>query len=177
MAGFAPARAAAVNRRLGGGVKGFDFRPFEADHIESELEAARGVARMFCEPGFEARAEVAHGEGARGAIDEVVLGEGVEAAIAEDGAETGKIVGKGVENAEPVLAIVDFEALEGSEAIIGLDDSLGDGGHFFAAGSDAAHAVGGRERGHDGASDLGAESVRSFIQPPRERRWRDICRP
>ena len=127
--------------RQGGAIEGFDFGPFETDHIDSELHAAGGIARMFAEPGFEAEANVAHGERARRAIGEVMLRELIEAAIAENGAKAGKIVGEAVEDAEPILTIVDFETFEGREAIVGFDDFVGDAGERTAIGSDAAHAV------------------------------------
>src|SRR5271166_28754 len=99
------------DRWLGGGVKSFDFGPFEADHVEGELQAAGGIAWMLVEPGFEARTEIAHGERARGAIDEIVFRKRVKAAVAEDGAEAWKIVGEGVQDSKPILAIVDFETV------------------------------------------------------------------
>jgi hypothetical protein len=116
------------------------------------------VFGVIAEPGFEARAEVAHGEGARGAVGEIVLRQFVEAAIAEDRAKAGEIVRESVEDAEPVLAIVDFEALERSEAVVGFDDFIGDRSERTAVGRDAAHAVGGRERGHDRVGDVALES-------------------
>ena len=42
------------DRRERSGVEGFDFGPFEPDHVEGEYLAAARVLRMFAEPGFEA---------------------------------------------------------------------------------------------------------------------------
>jgi hypothetical protein len=79
---------------------------------------------MLAEPGFELRAEVAHGEGARGAIAQIGFREDIEAAVTQDGAEARKILGEAVQNAEPVLAIVDFEALERREPVVWFYEAL-----------------------------------------------------
>ena len=99
-------------RSFAGPIERFNFGPLEANHVDRELIAAAGVARMFAEPGFESRAKIAHREGTRRAIGQIVFRECVEAAIAEDRAQAGEIVGEGVENAEPILAVVNFEAFE-----------------------------------------------------------------
>ena len=64
----------------------------------------------------------------------------------------GKIFGESGEHAEPVLAIVNFQAFEGSQAVVGLDDLRRDGAHRAAIGCDRTHAFGTRQRSHDGAS-------------------------
>jgi hypothetical protein len=115
-----------THRRLGGGIESFDLRPFQANHVESELLAVAGITSMFAKPGFEARAEIAHGERTRRAIDEIGFGKSIEAAVAENGAKTRKVIGEAVENAEPVLPIVDFEALERAETVVRPDDARGD---------------------------------------------------
>lgn len=154
------------DRGLGGAVESFDFSPFEANHVDGELTAiASGV---LAEPGLETRTEVAHGERARGAVAEIVLRDLVEAAIAEDRAKAGEIVGEGVEDAEPVLPIVDFEAFEGSKAIVGLDDFVGDSGERTAVGVDTAHAIGRCERGHDRVGDVALESGKIHTAAARE---------
>jgi len=156
------------DRRFGGAVEGFDLGPFEANHVDSELVTACSVARVFAEPGYEAGAEVAHGEGTRGAVGEVVLGEPIKTTITENRAQAGEIVGEGVEDAEPVLAIVDFEALEGGEAVVGLDDFAGDVGERPAIWSNATHALGGREGSHNRIGDVTLESGEIHTAAARE---------
>jgi hypothetical protein len=80
-----------------------------------------------------------------------MLGEGVEATIAENGAEAREIVGEGIEHAEPILAIVDFEALKGSEPIVGLNEACGIRTHGLAVGSGTLHALRESERLHNRA--------------------------
>jgi hypothetical protein len=65
----------------------------------------------------------------------------IEAAVAENGANAGKILGEAGENAEPILAVIDFQAFEGSEAVVGLDETGGDPAHGASVGSEAAHAL------------------------------------
>src|SRR5277367_235067 len=116
---------------------------------------------MFFQPAHQARAEIAQREGPRWAIDQIRLGHGIEAAASEHGAHAGKILGEGREDAEPVLAIVNFQALERSEAVVGLDNLIGHGTHRAAIGRDGAHAFGARQRSHDGASHT-ALQVKEF---------------
>ena len=66
------------------------------------------------------------------------------------------------------MAIVDFEALEGGEAVVGLDDFFGDGGDGTAIGGEVAHALGASERGHDRASDLALKSEEVHTAAARE---------
>ncbi len=73
--------------RAGGVVEGFDVGPFEAGQVEGE---AGGAAAD--EEGDEALAEVAKVETGGGMAGEIGEGKGVKGAIAEDGAEAGKIV-------------------------------------------------------------------------------------
>ncbi len=103
--------------------------------------ARAGVFRMLAEPGFELRTDVAHGERSRRAIDQIGFGDFIEGAGAEDGAEAGKIFGEAGQDAEPVLAIVNFQALERSEAIVGLDDFIGDGAQRAAVGCESGASV------------------------------------
>src|SRR5882672_5721466 len=45
--------------------------------------------------------------------------------LSDYGAQTGKIIGQGREDTEPVNAVVYLQALDGTEPVIGLDDLLG----------------------------------------------------
>src|SRR5260370_6825093 len=56
-----------------------------------------------------------------------------------DGAETRVIVPKAVKNAEPVLAIVDLQSLEGTEPIVRLDELRRDVVHAAAIGPMLLH--------------------------------------
>ena len=107
---------------------------------------------MFFEPVHQARTEIAQGEGLRWAINQIRFGHRVESAAAQHGAQAGKIFGERGKHAEPVLAIVNFQALEGSQAVVGLDDLIGHSAHRAAIGRDGAHAFGARQRSHDRTS-------------------------
>ena len=96
-----------------GVVKGFNKGPFDAGDIEGETMAAAGELGIGGEPVGEIGAEIAQREGAAGVRGEVGDGKGFKGARADDGAQRGKIFGEGAEDAEPVLAVVDFEAFEG----------------------------------------------------------------
>jgi len=106
-------------------VEGFDVGPLELGHFDGELGVGRGVIGVCGEPRRQARAEVAESEGCGGAVGEVVAHDALKAARADDGLEAGEVLLKAGVEAEPVLAVVDFEALEGAEAVVGADDGFG----------------------------------------------------
>ncbi len=93
---------------------------------------------ILFEEGNEVCADVAEVPGLGAAGLEIGDGEAVEFAFAEDGAEAAEIFGEGPEQSPPVLLVVDLEALEGGEAVVGFDEAFGDSGagglHAFVAG-------------------------------------------
>jgi len=123
-------------------------------HGLGEMLARAGEFRMFAEPGFELRTDVAHGERSRRAILQIGFGDFIKGAGAQDGAKAGKIFGEAGQDAEPVLTVVNFQALERSEPVVGLDDFIGDGTHGAAVGCDLAHPFTWRERSHHGGRHL-----------------------
>ena len=70
----------------------------------------------------------------------------------EHRAQPGKIVGERAQDAEPVLPIVDFEALERSQAVVRFDEGACFGPHGAAGGRHVAHTLAAREWGHSRAS-------------------------
>ena len=176
--GMCALERASADGRQGRRVEGLDFTPFETDHVEGQEQSripARAASQtrpcklgMFAEPGFELAAQVAHGEGTRGAIGQIGLRKDVEAALAQDGAEAGKILGEAVKNAEPVLAIVDFEALERREAVVRFDEPRSEFGEGLAVGRLRAHAFGWRKRGHDRAGDFALDGGEIHTAAARE---------
>src|ERR1700685_508006 len=120
--------------------------------------ALAGPCGMLLQPVHQARTQIAQGEGLRRAIDQIRFGHGIETAATEHGAQAGKIFGEGGQHAEPVLAIVNFQALEGSEAVVRLDDLICHGAHRAAIGRDGAHTFSARQRSHDGASHVALET-------------------
>src|SRR5262249_41942057 len=139
---------------LGGEIEGFDVGPFEADDVEGEALLLASPLRMLAKPGFKPAAEVAESKGGGRAIDKVSLGHGVEFFFAENGAKAGKVFLHGSEDAPPVLAIVEFEAFERGEAVVGLDEARRVTAHVAHAGNATLHVVAGCERSHDRASHL-----------------------
>lgn len=71
----------------------------------------------------------------------------VEFLFAEDGAYAAEVFAEGAEDTPPILLVIDLQALEGSQAVVRLDQSFGDRG---AAG---LHAFIGRQRVEEGAGD------------------------
>jgi hypothetical protein len=84
---------------------------------------------------------------------EVGDGEAVEAARAEGGGEGGEIVVEAVEEAEPILAIVDLDALEGGETVVGFDDGVGEVGGGVAVREGFLHAPARGEAAHHGGGE------------------------
>src|ERR1700741_1419253 len=150
-----------LERSFGSTIEDLDFGPLQTNHVERQLMTAGGRFGILAQPGFQARTEIAHGEGTRGALREIRLGKGIEAAVAQDGTKARKIFGKAVENPKPVLAIVNFQPFERSETVIRLDDLTRDLGHWPAVRRKAAHALRAREGSHHRASHpaLGSEKL------------------
>ena len=57
----------------------------------------------------------------------------MESALPQYGGQAREIVVEPVENAEPVTPAVDFQALEGCEPAVGLDQFVDFRAHLFAA--------------------------------------------
>ncbi len=81
-------------------------------------------------------------------------GQRLEGACADYGLECQKVLGERAEDAEPVLAVVDLQPLEGGEAAVRGDERLGHGGHGAAVGGGGAHLFVRREGKHDGGGHL-----------------------
>ena len=79
---------------------------------------------------------------------------------ADDGLEGGAVFSECSEDAEPVLAVVDFEALEGGETAVGGDEGGGDRGHGASVGGGGAHLLAGSEREQDGGGHFALEGFK-----------------
>ncbi len=119
-------------RRAGFVIEGFDVGPFEGGHRCGGVCVGMRVLRVLLEPDDERGAEIAEGEGARGMGFEVGAHEGLKSAAAYDGLEAWEVLFEGGEESEPVLTVVDFETLEGGEAIVGADEGGGLVGYGWA---------------------------------------------
>src|SRR5581483_8931426 len=80
----------------------------------------------------------------------------VERALAEDRSQTRIVLVHAVDHAEPVLAVVDLDALEAGEPVVGLDERGGDDGSGLAVGPAfvRAHPAGQRPHDHAGGETL-----------------------
>src|SRR5580700_385697 len=163
-----------VERGLFLGVEGFDMRPFEAHHVAGQLSVGTDEIRVKLEPGFEARTEVAQRERLRGTFCQVGAHQRVEFGSADNGLEAGEILFEAGVETEPVLPVVNFEALEGGEAVVGANDRVGFSEVGGAIAPAARHGFRAGERMHDGgghaALDLfeagGQRGRRTHRDPP-----------
>ena len=130
-------------------IEGLDVRPFQARDVQRQSLARGNVLRMRAQPGRQAAAEIAQGITARRTCGQICLGEPLETARAHHRPQTGEIAGQRIQNAEPILPVVDFEPLEGSKPVIGLDEILGFRVHRATAAIPGLHAVVRRERCED----------------------------
>src|ERR1700722_9192519 len=69
---------------------------------------------------------------------------------ANDRTQCGKVFSQRAEYAEPILAVIDFETLEGGEAAVRSDEGSGNIAHSPTVGCGAAHVLIGGERLHHG---------------------------
>ena len=106
-------------------IEGFDVCPFKSSHRDRRFSVGRRVLWIFAQPRDERVAEVAQGKGARRISFEVCAHKFFETARADNGLEAGEVFFEGGEKTEPVLSVVDFEALEGRETVVGLDEGVG----------------------------------------------------
>src|SRR6266436_8012472 len=83
------------------------------------------ILRIALQPTFETRAEIAQGKRLRRAIGEIGPREPMEGPLSKHGAQPRKIVTERIEPAKPIAAAVDFQALDGSEAVV-RPDKFGD---------------------------------------------------
>ena len=83
------------------------------------------------------------------AIGEIGAHERVEFGAAENGLESGKILFEAGVETEPVLAVVNLQALERREPVVGADDGLGLAQIRSAIATAARHGFAARERMHD----------------------------
>src|SRR5258708_7010856 len=128
-------------------------------HIESKHAPIANPARILSQPGFQLRAEISERKGARRTFRKVSLAHGFESPPAENGSQAGKVLGQASENAKPVLAIVDFQAFEGSQRVIRLDVPGGVSTHASAAGRFTLHAFSPREGLHHSGGNGPLESM------------------
>src|SRR6267378_1649425 len=140
-------------------VEGFNIRPFEANHIENKHAPVAYPPRILAQPGFQLRAQVSKREGTRRTFRQVSLAHGLELPPAEYGSQTRKIFGQAPENTKPVLPVVDFEAFEGSQTVIRLDETSRVSAHASTARRLALHAFRPSEWLHHGAGNGPLESM------------------
>src|SRR5882762_5707684 len=103
-------------------------------------------------------AEIAESKRAAWMRGEISVHQCFETLGADDCAQARKVFMKGRLQAKPVLAVVDFEPLEGGEAAVGTDELAGNRLHRAAipaaSGVVRLHLFFRRERLHDGRAHL-----------------------
>ena len=151
-----------VNRERGEGaaVEGLDLGPFESNHVLGEMKAGAYQVWMFVDEGGQMPAEVAHCERTRWMSGQIFLGEFIEFQSAEDRTQAGEIIVKRIDQAKPILAVVDFDAFEAGEAVVGFDEFGGDLAHVAVVGPFSLHAPLMRKRAHD---DRAGEALQFFV--------------
>jgi hypothetical protein len=97
-------------------------RPFQARQVKRELLVRRNPARLFLNKFHEPRTEIPQREGLRRIIREIGVGEAFEFFVAENRAQAGIILVKTIAGCEPVLPVVNFQSLEGSQPVVRLDE-------------------------------------------------------
>ena len=97
---------------------------------------------------FESAAKIAKGEATGRISIEIFDGQSIEFGLPKHGLQSAVIVVKTIDQSKPVLAIVDFDAVETGQSIVGLDefgDHVGGGAAIdpgllhLAAGAQSAH--------------------------------------
>ena len=83
---------------------------------------------------------------------QIGAGQPFKPAVAQNGAQAGIILVKAILEPKPILPVVNFQTLEGSQAVVGLDEVGGDFFHGPAVGRlGAACRRAGASGQHDGA--------------------------
>ena len=143
-----------LERRFPQTVERFDIGPLQAGHVQRQTLPLSSPGRMLLQPAHQPRTKIAQRERSRRAIHQIRLGHRIEAAASQHGAHTRKIFGESGKHAEPILAIINFQAFERSQPVVGLDDLRRDGAHRAAIGRHRTHAFGVGQWSHDGTSHV-----------------------
>ena len=99
---------------------------------------------------------------------EIGDGEFVELALTEDRAQPAEIFPECTEDAPPVLLIVDLQSLECGEPVVGLNQTLSDGG------PGRLHAFVRFERAKEGAGDGALEFEKRRLDRHGNGRWKSL---
>ncbi len=147
-----------------------DLRPLEAGHFRGERGVAPGHLGVVADELRQAAAEIAQREGGGGKLGEEGGRQFHEPAHAQDGAHAGIIVVKAIENAKPIGAGVNLEALDGGEPVVRLHEIRGHARHRAAVAPARLQSIASRERaekrpGHDA---LEFAQVRDGANPTRQ---------
>src|SRR6202041_2452858 len=92
--------------------------------------------------------QIAQSERLRRTIRKIRFRHAIEAASTEHTAKAGKILGKAKKYSKPILAVIDFQTLEGSKEIVRLDNFRSDRAHRTSVGRHGTHVLGRRQRRH-----------------------------
>ena len=109
------------NGRFGSTVKSDHLSPFKPNHIKGQFLARRAPVRLRLQERFEAIPEVAKGERFRGILGQIGGRHFHEPLLPDHGAKSRIVIIKTIQDAKPILPIVDLQALKGTQAIIRLD--------------------------------------------------------
>src|SRR2546421_2055457 len=100
---------------------------------------------MFAQPTFQLRAKVAKRKRARRAVHEIRLAHGFKSLVSQNRAYSREVFDHAREQAKPILPVIDFEPLEGSQPVVGLDEARSIGAHGLAIRRTSLHALVGRQ--------------------------------
>jgi hypothetical protein len=102
-----------------------DIRPLELRNIDGETMASARELRVRLEKAREPRTQIPERPGRGRVLIKISKDQRVEALGAEQGIEGWEVLRYCANQTEPILAIVDFKALERGEPVVGTDVGSG----------------------------------------------------
>src|SRR5262245_22582925 len=127
------------------GVKGLYVRPFQPHHVQRQPLGLGDVARVSHQPLLQPCAEVAQGKGLGRALGQVRDQQLIELVLADDRAQTWKILAQCSEDTEPINLVINLKALRRGQPVIRLDDLLGNLLHGLSIERTLTHPLFGSE--------------------------------
>src|SRR5450631_1325151 len=109
-------------------IKGFNKCPLYAGYVNGEAVATASKTRIRSEPLRQLRAKITQRERTARMCGEISNRQALKRAGTNDREECGKVLEQGSENAKPILAVVDFEAIKGGQATVWCNERVGDRG-------------------------------------------------
>ena len=133
--------------------------PFERRHVLGHLDTRAAPLGLLAQHLGQVIAEVSERERARGMGGQVGTDEFAEAALSHHGVEAGEIIVEAVDQAKPILAVIDFDPFETAQAIVGLDESSRD---FLGESAVGPLALGSPIIAQGAHDDAGGETLEVF---------------